>query len=173
MKASSIHFLLALSVTGALAQDELPNWPSFRGPSARGVDATKEAPLRWNLETGENLLWKTEIPGLGLSSPVIWGEDLFLTTAVAEGGEAELKVGLYGDVKPSADAGSQTWRLLCLNRHSGEVKWNTVLHEGVPQIRRHPKASHANSTVATDGTHVVAFLGSEGLYCLDRKGEVK
>ncbi len=147
------------------------NWPSFRGERASGV-VEAEGPLTWDAETGANIAWKTPIPGLGLSSPVVWGDRIYLTTAVAESGEAELKVGLYGDVLPSPDEGPQSWRVLCLNRSTGEILWDREVHRGKPQVRRHPKASHANCTVATDGRHVVSFFGSEGMFCLNLDGEV-
>ncbi len=169
-----LSLAISLLLPHAARSEERPaRWPSYRGPLASGVDSTAEAPASWNLKTGENVLWRTPIPGLGLSSPTIWDDDLFLTTAIAAGvQDAELKVGLYGDIASSADDGPQSWRVLCLNRKTGAIRWNVEVHEGVPKGKRHPKSSHANPTVATDGTHVVGFFGSEGLHCLDRKGNV-
>ena len=165
----SIVALLSFSVSPVVA--EQGNWPSYRGPFASGVDTKGETPTNWNLETKENILWRTKIPGLGLSSPVIWENDIFLTTAVAAGGvEAELKVGLYGDIASSEDDGEQSWRVLCIDRRSGKIRWGVEACSGLPTGKRHPKASHANPSVATDGKRVVACFGSEGLHCFDRQG---
>lgn len=147
-------------------------WPSFRGPFARGYDDSHPLPDSWNVATGENILWKTPIDGLAHSSPVIHGERLYLTTATKEG-EAELKVGLYGDVQPVKDDSVHQFKVLCLNRADGSILWKKTAWEGVPEIKRHPKGSHAASTPATDGRHVVAFFGSEGLYCYTADGELK
>ncbi len=161
-----------ITIAGAplFAQDG--TWPQFRGPQARGVADDVAAPVEWNVETGDNVRWKTPIPGLAHSSPIVWGERIYLTTATKEG-EAELKVGLYGSVEPVADEGEHQFEVLSLDRASGEVVWRVTAWQGVPAIARHPKGSHAASTPATDGEHVVAFFGTEGLYCFDRDGELK
>ena len=146
-------------------------WPSFRGPFARGYDDSHPLPDTWNVATGENILWKTPIDGLAHSSPVIHGDRIYLTTATKEG-EAELRVGLYGDVQPVKDDSVHQFRVLCLNRADGSILWEKTAWEGVPEIKRHPKGSHAASTPATDGRHVVAFFGSEGLYCYTAAGDL-
>jgi outer membrane protein assembly factor BamB len=149
------------------------NWPSFRGSEAAGIAAGAAPPLVWNVKKSENILWKTAIPGLGHSSPVIWGERLWVTTAVNEKKAAPLKVGLYGAGESAADDDAQQWRVFCLNRRTGEILWQNTAHEGRPRMRRHPKATHANCTMATDGTNAVAFFGSEGLYCYDLDGHLR
>jgi outer membrane protein assembly factor BamB len=146
------------------------NWPSFRGPNASGFAKGAATPTVWNVETAANILWKQPVPGLGHSSPIIWGDRMFLTTAVNRLKAAPLKVGLYGDPEPANDNDVQQWRVLCLNKRSGAVLWDIIAHEGAPKQKRHPKATHANGTMATDGTNVVAFFGSEGLYCYDLHG---
>ena len=165
------------SGSGRTSADELgeatPHWPSFRGPRARGFVEGGTAPKKWDLAQGENVLWKVAVPGLAHSSPVIWGERIFLTTAVKQGdGEAELKVGLYGDIQPVPDEGVHRFQVLCFDKRDGSLSWSSTAHEGVPAVKRHPKGSHAASTPATDGEHVVAFFGSEGLYCYDMQGEL-
>ena len=107
-----------------------------------------------------------------MSSPIIWGDRVFLTTAIRKDGEQPLKVGLYGDIKPVEDDSEYTWNVICLDKKTGKEVWNEVAFEGVPKIKRHTKASHANSTPATDGKHVVAMFGSEGLYCYDMDGKL-
>jgi outer membrane protein assembly factor BamB len=146
------------------------NWPSFRGPRAAGVAEGHPLPTAWDLESGKGLLWKVSIPGLAHSSPVIWGDRICVTSAVRQGGEQSLKVGLYGDIEPVADEGSHEWRVTCADKRTGEVLWRQVAHAGVPRTQRHTKSTHANSTPATDGRHLVAFFGSEGLHAFDLEG---
>ncbi len=165
---------LFLPMQASLAADESKtiNWPSFRGPAASGVAEGFRTALKWDAESGKGIKWKTEIPGLGLSSPIIWEDQVFLTTAVRKEGDQPLKVGLYGDIKPVEDDSQYSWHVICLNKKTGKIEWDEVACEGVPKIKRHTKASHANSTPATDGKHVVAMFGSEGLYCYDMKGKL-
>jgi outer membrane protein assembly factor BamB len=167
----SIAAFLSLSACplGAAAGE---GWPGFRGPGGSGASAGEAAPVRWSLQTGENVRWKRRIPGLAHSSPVVWKGRLFITTAVREQGEGELKVGLYGAIEPVEDASRHAWRVISLDEQSGEPLWERTAHEGVPKIRRHPKASHASSTPAAGGGRVVAFFGAEGLYCYDLDGNL-
>ena len=148
------------------------NWPSFHGPGGGGVQDGWDTPLEWDVESGENVLWSTDIPGLSHSSPVVWGDRLFVTTAVRLEGESDLRVGLYGDVIPIKDEGVHRLDLYCLDKTTGEILWTRTAFEGVPKILRHPKGSHAASSPATDGERVLAFFGSEGLYCYDFEGEL-
>jgi len=143
------------------------NWPSFRGVNADGIAKESVTPTTWNAEKSENLRWKREIPGLGHSSPIIWGARLFVTSAVNERKMAPLKVGLYGDPGSADDDDVQQWKIFCLNKETGRVLWDKTAHKGVPKQKRHTKATHANCTMATDGKNLVAFFGSEGLYCYD------
>ena len=163
-----------LAMTGIFQQGDATigeaHWPSFRGPHARGISEGPPPPITWNVETGEHIAWKTPIPGLAHSSPVIWGDRLFVTTAVRDG-ESSLKVGLYGAGDPVDEEGSHQFRIYCLDRRAGTILWDRVAYEGAPKVKRHPKATHANSTPATDGRHVIAFFGSEGLYCFTIDGE--
>lgn len=148
------------------------NWPQFRGPAAAGV-VEADIPLNWNVDNGTNVVWKTPIPGLGLSSPVIWGDKVFVTTAIRESGEASLKVGLYGNIQPVMEDESHSWRLVCLDKATGKLLWEKESNQGVPKVKRHTKASHANCTPAANDSRVVAFFGSEGLHCYDHAGNHK
>src|SRR5262249_34547071 len=121
---------------------------------------------------GHNVRWKKPLPGLGHSCPVIWGERIFLTSAVSGDARAGLKPGLYGNVDSVKESAPHTWHVYCLDRATGGVVWDRVAHKGVPRVKRHPKATHANPTCATDGKHVVACFGSEGLYCYDFAGKL-
>jgi outer membrane protein assembly factor BamB len=171
---AAIAAAACLAVTPSTAEEPRPgiDWPGFRGIRASGVAEGYPTPLRWEIASGANVKWKTEITGLAHSSPIVWGTQLFVTTAVSAGPAPELKVGLYGDVRSAADTGSQRYEVVCLDKTTGQVRWRTTAYEGAPETRRHPKSTHANPTPATDGRHVVSFFGSEGLYCHDVDGRL-
>ena len=171
---SAATALACLLPTLAAAESARPgvDWPSFRGPVASGVSDGFAAPEKWDAAKGEGVLWKTAIPGLAVSSPIVWGDRLFVTTAVSSDPKAVFRHGLYGDVEPSKDVTSHSWRVLCLDKKTGKVLWEKVAHEGVPKTKRHPKSSQASATPATDGKIVVAHFGSEGLYAYDLQGKL-
>jgi outer membrane protein assembly factor BamB len=146
------------------------NWPGFRGQGSRGVAEGQRPPLTWNVKSGENVAWRTKIPGFGNSCPVIWGEHLFVTSAVSAEGNKEVRIGIYGDVESVEDDSVYDFVLYCLNKQSGEVVWQRTCKSARPAVKRHSKSSHANPTVATDGERVVAWFGSEGLYAFDLAG---
>ena len=150
----------------------MKQWPQFRGPFASGIVESNQLPDRWDITTGENILWKLKIPGLGHSSPVIWGDRLFVTTAISGSGSDSLKVGLYGDIDEVGDRSEHEFRVYCIDKKSGELLWERLVHKGVPVTERHTKSSHANPTPATDGRYVVVFFGSDGLYCYDFEGKL-
>lgn len=147
------------------------DWPQFRGPGANGLASGDATPTTWNVPEGMGVKWKTPIPGLGHSSPIVWGDRLYVTTAVS-GKDNDVKVGLYGNVDSVEDDSIHAWRLFCLDKATGAVVFEKTVVETVPRVKRHTKASHANSTPATDGKRVVAFLGSEGLFCFDMDGQL-
>ena len=158
--------------SGAAAQQ----WPSFRGPDASGVEAAGQPPLTWDVAAGTNVAWKTPIPGLGHSSPVVWGDRIFVTSAVplpGPGGDAGVDADstvTLKEVGSIPNHARHAWRLYCLDRATGRVLWERTAHEGMPKAKRHAKSSQASATAATDGTHVVAMMGSEGLYAFDMAG---
>jgi outer membrane protein assembly factor BamB len=165
--------LALLTLSCGLTSTAQTNWPQFRGVNASGLALESQTPAAWNVQTGENILWKQAIPGLGHSCPVIWQNKLFVTTAVNQQKEAPLKVGLYGDPGSAQDNDAQQWKVICLDKTSGAILWEKTAYQGVPKLKRHTKSSHANCTVATDGANLVAFFGSEGLYCYDMNGELR
>ena len=168
------NLIVRIALGNAAAVPTVPrpavDWPQFRGIAAGGVAEGFSLPEKWNAADGTNILWKTPIPGLGLSSPIVWGDDIFLSTSISGKTDASLKVGYYGDITPVQDDTSHEWRVYALDKKTGQVKWQQTAYKGVPKIKRHMKNSHANSTLATDGERVVAFFGSEGLYAYDMKG---
>jgi outer membrane protein assembly factor BamB len=163
-----VIFIVLAASSWSTADD---NWPQFRGPGASGLGQTA-GPVHWDVNASKNIRWKVPVPGLGHSSPVIWGDRIFLTSAVPiEGGDQRLKTGLYGDVEPVEEKAEYRWLVLCFDKATGKVLWEREAHRGVPKVKRHPKSTHANSTPATDGKRVVAFFGSEGLHCYDPDGK--
>ena len=162
-------FLVSLTV-GFLLQAGPHDWPQFRGPQASGVATGVATPTTWNVEEGINLRWKTPIPGLAHSSPIIWGDRAYVQTAHAEG-NADLKVGLYGNIDSVEEKEDQSWRLLAIDKTTGAIVWDTLALKRQPRVKRHTKATHCNSTPATDGKHIVAIFGSEGLFCFDTDGK--
>lgn len=147
-------------------------WPGFRGPSASGVADGQRLPETWNGITGEHIRWRIAVPGLAHSSPIVWGDRLFVTSAISSRTDVTFKPGLYGDGTASEDRTSQRWVVMALDRRTGRTLWQRTAYEGVPREKRHIKATYANATPATDGRHVVAFFGSQGLYAFDMKGRL-
>lgn len=147
------------------------NWPQFRGPLGRGA-SPEPGLIQWNVENGENIRWQTPVPGLGHAAPILWGGRIYLATAVREGAKAELKLGVYGDVGSFTEKEPEQWHLLCLDEATGKVLWDKKELTAVPREPRHTKGSHCNSTPATDGEHLVAILGAEGLFCFDLEGKL-
>ena len=147
-------------------------WPGFRGPWGLGFTENAKTATTWNVATGEHIKWKTAIPGLGHSCPVIWDNFLFVTTAVNTTKSESLKVGLYGDIDEANDSVVHEFKVYCLDKTSGKIIWERVAQRGIPKSKRHTKASQANCTPATDGKYLVVHFGSEGLYCYDFKGNL-
>ena len=147
-------------------------WSSFRGPSGRGFIENAHPPVSWDIESSTHIRWQFEIPGLGHSSPVIWNNKLFVTTACSEQGVDSLRAGLYGDIDEANDNHPIEFRVYCIDRNSGQQLWMRIAHKGIPKSRRHTKSSQANCTPATDGKHLVVHFGSEGMYCYDLDGNL-
>lgn len=148
------------------------DWPQFRGVGASGV-GSGDPPAEWDVETGRNILWSKKLDGLGHSCPIVSGDRVFLTTAVSEGNSDSVATGNVGGAgETAADSGSWRWQVVCFDLKSGVEIWRRTVASGKPTIKRHIKSTHANSTPATDGRHVVAFFGSEGLFCLDVDGQL-
>jgi outer membrane protein assembly factor BamB len=146
------------------------SWPSFRGPQASGIAERQNLPDKWDVKTGENILWRTPIPGLAHSSPIVWGDRVFVTSAVSTDPKATFRPGLYGDGDASKDMSRHRWMIYALDRRNGKIVWERIAHQGEPLEKRHIKSTYANSTPATDGRIVVAWFGSQGIHAYDVNG---
>ncbi len=138
-------------------------WASFRGTGASGVADGQGAVVEWDVTTEHNVRWKTPVPGVANSSPVVWGNRVFVTTAISGSGDNTFRTGLYGDVRSVDDLSEHVWKLYALEQQTGEVRWEREVHRGVPRTKRHTKGSQASSTPVTDGRRVVVLFGTTGV----------
>jgi len=166
------HVVAAPAAKKSVHGNVSKHWPSFRGLNASGVAHSPSAPVHWNAEKSENVKWKTAVPGLSHASPIVWDDRVFVTTAIGSDTSSKLRVGLYGDVAPDKDVSKHTWKIFCLDKKNGKILWERVAHEGAPKVKRHTKATQANSTPVTDGKHVIALFGAEGMYCYNMDGKL-
>ena len=182
--------LLSLAAATTTLAAESENWPAFRGADAMSsVEDDPRLPVTWS--TTDNVVWQTPIPGLGWSSPVIWGDRIFLTTVVSEGEEEEPRMGLYfpyGSPQPMPSGGRfrdpepgdlmersvamHHWLVQAIDFESGDVLWTSEVHTGRPDFDRHLKNTYASSTPVTDGERVYAYFGNVGVYALDMDGAI-
>jgi len=166
--------ILVWGLVGGLAAQE-QNWPYWRGPAADGM-ASGDAPLQWS-ET-QNVAWRTEIPGLGHSSPVVWGDRIFLTTAIKTGGAAtagtpEPAAAGFNPHGPTGPLVEHKFDVLCLDRKTGKIIWQRTAKTAVPHEAGHSQyGSFAPNSPVTDGKFVYAFFGSRGMYCYDLNGKL-
>lgn len=176
MSTRLVHNALILAATTltliTTASAAPPQWPSFRGPGATGVADGHNPPTTWDVETGINIRWKTPIPGLAHSSPIVWDDHIYLTSAVSSDPNPYLRTGLYGESPDHPEDLIHDFRVYCINKKTGKIIWQQSANSGIPKVKRHIKSSHANCTPATDGKHLVALFGSEGLYCYDMTGRL-
>lgn len=157
--------LLAAAICLSLASAApAQNWPSFRGPGASGIAEKQNLPDTWDVSSGENIRWYTEIAGVSHASPVVWGDRVYVITV--ESANAGFTPA-HGGISMADDDKQHAWKLLALNKADGRIVWQQVADEGVPAAKRHLRASHANASPATDGRYVVAIFGSQGMYCFD------
>jgi hypothetical protein len=149
------------------------DWPSFRGREASGISEKQNLPDTWNPATGENILWRTPIPGLAHSSPIVWGDTIFVTSAISSRTGATFKPGLYGDGDASDDRSPQRWMLYAVDKRSGKIRWERIAAQGEPRNKRHIKSTYASASPATDGRIVVAWFGSQGIHAYDFDGGLR
>ena len=170
-------FIVLVVLISVAAVTPAANWPQWRGPDGSGISNEKNLPATWTPTT--NIKWKAALPGRGHSSPIVWGNRIFVTTAVegdAVPGAKAVKH-MAGDkefLHPDSIGADHkhTFKVLALNRDSGKILWEATAWEGTPYDNRHRKSSYAASTPATDGKLVYAFFGTEGLYAYDFNGKL-
>ncbi len=160
--------LIHLSTIALVSQE---HWPAFRGESARGISEADNLPLTWS-ET-ENVAWKKEIMGRGWASPIVWGNQVIITTVISSGEVEEPKKGLYfGGERPEPPKDLHRWKVFSFDTENGKTLWETQLKEAAPSSTVHVKNTYASETPVTDGKHVYVYFGYMGLYCLDLQGEI-
>jgi len=162
--------ILAICSITSLSTRADENWPQFRGPAALGVAENANLPDTWSAT--QNVLWKQEVPGGGWSSPIVWGQKIFLTSVVSDAQGEEQKRGLYlgGDHKKPPVA-IHHWHVLCLDLATGALLWQRTAHEGRPAESVHLKNTYASETPVTDGKRVHAYFGNLGVFCYDVDGK--
>ena len=162
------------SVSAILADDgseSVDDWPQWRGPLGTGVAPRANPPLEWSED--KNIRWKVALPGRGLSTPVVWGDRIFLTAAIPSGRQVPPPAGR----RPGAHDGlpvvrRQSFVVLAVNRRDGKIVWQRTVRELIPNEGIHYTGSFASNSPVVDGERVFAFFGSYGLYCLDWNGEL-
>lgn len=147
-------------------------WPEFRGAGRSGIADGQHPPLSFELESGRNVRWRAPVDGLGLSSPIIWGDRIIVTTAVSPETEQKVEPGSLGNIDTKKETSRHEWQVHSYDLRTGEAAWKKTVHTGVPRSQRHWKASQANPTAATDGEVIIAFFGSAGLFAVDMGGKV-
>lgn len=161
---ATIAILLTFTTIG-FSQE---HWPQFRGPGGSGVSA-KPLPTKWDEKT--NIAWSVELPGRGWSSPIVWGDKIFVTAVLNDKTPAS-RPGLYiQDLIGKIPPGEHVWKLLCLDFNNGKILWDRTVHQGKPTGPIHIKNSYASETPATDGEHVFVYFGNLGISCYDMQGK--
>jgi outer membrane protein assembly factor BamB len=156
---------------GALPAAAQENWPQFRGPSAAGISSNASLPTQWG--TSQNVRWKVPVTGVAWSSPVIWGNRVFITTAVSDEPQEAPKKGLYfGGDRPNPRDVKYRWEVVCFDSDDGRVLWRRSVRNDKPTSSIHIKNSYASETPVTDGEYVYAYFGAAGLYCFNLAGDL-
>jgi outer membrane protein assembly factor BamB len=149
------------------------HWPSFRGLEATGSAEGQNLPDQWSPASGTNVRWRRPIPGLAHSSPIVWGDVVFVTSAISSRSDATFKPGLYGDGDASEDRSPHRWMLYAIDTRTGRIRWERTAAQGAPRNKRHIKSTYASSSPATNGRIVVAWFGSEGIFAYDFNGGLR
>ena len=166
------HLFLALllSLIASITAVAL-NWAQFRGPGARGIGESQDLPDTWSAT--ENVAWKADIPGRGWSSPIVWGNKVFLTTVINAVETEVPKKGLYmGGNRLDIPTTVHSWNAYCLDLATGEIIWERTLHQSNPDSPIHLKNSYASETPTTDGERVYFYFGHLGIFAYDLDGDL-
>lgn len=168
---ATLAILLLLCTTNLYANNN--QWAQFRGTGSTGVAADDpRLPDKWSQT--ENVVWKTDIPGVGWSSPVVWNDTIFLTSVISAGQEETPKKGLYFGGERKASKAEHRWVVYAVDFNTGKIRWEREVHKAVPSPvqTRHLKNSYASETPVTDGERVYAYFGNVGLFVFDMKGKL-
>ena len=162
---------MALQMSTFAADSEEDQWPQWRGPTGQGISLKAEPPLEWAED--KNVAWKVALPGKGHSTPIIWGERVFVTAAIPVG---DAQAPVYDQAEGSHDNAPvrhhYEFVIICLNRTDGKEMWRTTVAKAFPHEGGHVSGSLASNSPVTDGQRVYAFFGSRGLHCLDFEGKL-
>ena len=175
----NLSAILILISNISFGQDKLAdyemNWHQWRGPYASGVAPAGEPPIEWS--ESKNVKWKVEIPGRGHATPIIWGDQMILLSAVQTDTKVEI-------AEPEEDQSQNQWMsptsteyihefvVLSVNRKNGKIRWQTKVREELPHTSTHEFGSWASNSPVTDGVNIYAYFGSHGLYCLNKEGKI-
>ena len=168
-------FFSLILLTGIKAQKNAPetnNWPEWRGLYNSGAVAGGNTPVEFS-ET-KNLKWKIEIPGKGHATPIVWGNQIIIQTAVATDKKPDKAV--VSAASPMAASSTEyihKFMVISVDKNSGKINWQTIVKEELPAERTHDLGSWASNSPVTDGEYIYAYFGSRGLFCLDMKGNIK
>jgi len=164
--------VLPVLVEDSVAEESVQNWPQWRGPLGTGAAPQADPPLEWSED--QNVRWKIALPGVGHSTPIIWGNRVFVTTAIPYGDALKPR---YSGAPGAHDNVPVThhhrFAVLAINRRDGTILWERVVNESLPREGGHNTGSRASNSPVTDGKHLFAFFGSRGLYCLDLQGTLQ
>ena len=183
--ATATGFVLLTALLGyAQTTDTDDNWPKFRGPSAGVVTDDPALPETWSRT--ENVVWNVEVPGQGWSSPIVWGDLVFVTSVISDeprqqpgrdvipepGQEGAPVTSVDGIVSTKPLASPYTWMLYAFDFDTGQIRWECALRTGLPSNPKHPKNTYASETPVTDGEFVYVFHGNAGLFAVDFDGQI-
>jgi outer membrane protein assembly factor BamB len=171
--AICICFWAQISIVSSQSASEYDRyWPQWRGPLSTGEAPYGDPPVRWDEKT--NIRWKIPLPGLGHATPAIWGDRIFVLTAVPAGGRTSARRSAEDNFWGRAGIdGPHQYEIIAINRKDGSIIWRKTARTEAPHDSRHEDASLANCSPVTDGKHVIAFFGSRGIFCYDMEGNLQ
>jgi len=172
----SLFALMILYSSEGFCYQQTANWPSFRGPNASGSATDAKPPTKWSND--QNIKWSVELAGKNNSSPIVWGDHVFVTNAYATEKPRKPAAQPQGQGRRRRRRRSRPvpvktrFETICFHRGTGKELWRTTAAEVTPHEGTHPDHQYASASPVTDGKHIYSFFGSRGLYCYDMKGKL-